>query len=232
MTLPAVWAIPLVAGSPREDMELRYMLRGLAKHHPGASPLVVGHRPRWYTGPHLDFRELPQGCKENKIRLKLAAACEATPGGVVFANDDHFLVKPFTGLNYYSGDLKLVDECLHGGPYKATIKNTAAVTGWHFKYFDVHTPLVIDSALFLSFCDQTQAHWAGRRTMLLKSYYAYYAGLLGTKYTDIKIDAPLDFIELVNLVQHREIFSTGDNFITRSLLRLWNSLYPERSPWE
>lgn len=223
MNLPTLWAIPLVK-SQHNDIEIFYMLRGLHKHHPEAEPLIIGHKPYWYKGRHIPHQDVI-GCKENKIRLKLNEAALLEPS-FVLANDDHFLLAPFDGRNYADRTLRDMDSYLFGGPYKNTIANTAALIGWDAPYFDVHTPMIIDSQRFL---ELSRYDWSHRNTMCLKSLYAN--GIEPVQFKDKKIDAAFDISELKELNKGRWIFSTSDNLYA-PMSRYLQLLYPERSPWE
>lgn len=226
--IPSTWVIPLGKGSHHNDIELMFMLRGLHTHHPEASSVVIGEKPVWYKGHHIPFREDTTGCKENKIRLKVLHAASLFPE-FVFSNDDHFLLKPFSGENYCQETLRFFDQLYFGGPYKKVINKTAKITGMDFPYFDVHTPIIINSDLFLKYCS---GEWDYHCSYLLKSFYAFHAGLTGTPFRDVKIDVPLDTSEIKNKINGHNIFTTDEKGVTSHLIRFWHQCYPVKSPWE
>lgn len=222
-----LWAFPLIP-SQHNDIEILYALRGLHMYHPDAEPVLIGHKPFWYKGRHIPHEHNSLGCKENKIRLKLLDAAHLSDQ-FIMSNDDLFLLAPFDGRNYADRTLRDMDGYLAGGPYKNTIANTASKIGWDAPYFDVHTPMIIDSALFIKFCNETE--WTGRNTHLLKSYYGHYAGLQPIPFKDKKYDAAFDVSELKELNKGRWIFSTSDNLFA-PITKYFQFIYPNKSPWE
>lgn len=226
--IPLTWIIPLGKGSRFNNIELMFMLRGVHMHHPDASPVVIGEKPVWYKGEHIPFREDITGCKENKIRLKVLEAAKLYDE-FVFANDDHFLLQPFSGDNYFQHNLQYFYDQLFGGPYKKCINATAKITGMSFPYYDVHTPIIINSELFLKHC---AGDWNYHCSFILKSFYAFYAGLDGTPYVDIRIDQPLDMAEIKQRISGRPIFTSGDDFFTNTLVKFLHQTFPTKSPWE
>ena len=229
--LPQRWLVPLGKGSTKNDIELMYMLRGLAKHHPEAEPLVIGEKPIWYKGEHIPYTDDVTGVKENNIRLKVLHYCKLNPcTQFVFSNDDHFLLAPFSGRNYYQHTLAYFSGLCFGGIYKQCIDNTIRVCGAQFPYYDVHTPIIIDSDLFIQHLSD---EWRKTSCCVMKTIYAYRSQLVGTPYVDAGLKSPHDIHEIRALLDGRIMFTINDPVaMTQGLMRYFAETYPVKSRWE
>jgi len=228
--LPARWVIPLgTGGNARSNIELLYMLRGLQAHHPEAVPVLIGEKPLWYKGEHIPLAEDPTNVKEENIRAKVREACNHY-SEFVFANDDHFLLAPFSGRNYCQHSLSYFSSLCFGGIYKLCIDNTIKIAGSDYPYYDVHTPIVINSELFKQHCSEA---WTRNRAMVLKTYYAYCCKLVGTAYIDAGLKSPHDLAEIRLLLDGRIMFTINDTVaITKGLMAYMAEVYPVKSRWE
>lgn len=76
--------------------EIRYSIRSVLKHHPGARVIVVGDKPDWYTGEHFDkpriSRRPHQAFKDCYSKIIHAAELLTQ---FVWMMDDVYWIKPF-----------------------------------------------------------------------------------------------------------------------------------------
>lgn len=235
------WILPLGQGSFHNDIECLYTLRGINKFHPSAEVTIIGEKPVWYKGDHIPYKENPLMCKEAKIFMKVLEAAKHYDE-FVFTNDDHFLLAPFDGRNYAQYNLSHFDQLLISGPYKKVINNTMAIAGETFPYYDVHCPIVMNSEMVMK---MSKRDWMQKKTFLVKSLYAYTAGLGSNNFSplpdtgvadtfafsDRKIDAAWDISELDTMLTGRWIFTTAEQ-LYEPMIRYLRRLYPERGRWE
>lgn len=196
-----------------EGVELRYAIRSIAKYFKDLTGcIVVGDKPEWYTGEHIPFGD-EFGRKEFSIYQKLIQV----QGTVLYSNDDFFALKPFDSSLpfYYSGKVKSYSgtDKRYRDLYRACLPN--------WLNFDVHAPMIIDTTKFEWICDRP-----------IKTYYANQNGLPGTEIFDLKITGKYLYSQYRNMIKGRPFFSTKDNEDCPNMLRLWNELYPEKSPYE
>ena len=120
----------------------------------------------------------------------------------IFANDDHFLMKPLTELPYYYS-CKLKD--FHG---------TAGDTFYRYvdttyrlfpdgNYFDIHTPMIVRR----EWMDLLQF----KKDVLFKSYYCNTAKVEGVQLPDCKINGHIRTEQIENYVKDRPFISTGES---------------------
>lgn len=130
--------IPLKSDNRYE--QLRLALRSICTHHDITDCVVVGGKPKWYTGKHIPFKDYgPVQAGEN-IRDKTIAGAELVQGEFMFANDDHILLEPLTET-YNKG---LLSGCLAqrrgNGTYTRLLRNTLDHYG-DVPNIDTHCPM-------------------------------------------------------------------------------------------
>ena len=117
-------------GSTHENMELRWSLRSLDKHCPGAVPVIVGTAPSWFKGESLPCEdESPR--KEKNIMRKVLAAIEArlVEGEFQISADDHFWIADtdLSKLPIYFREPILPDYTGEGNNYAKAMSGTRNV---------------------------------------------------------------------------------------------------------
>lgn len=198
----------------RGGLELRYAIRSLVKYFTPLSAIVlVGQRPSWYKGDFIPFDDIP-GRKEFSIYSKLMQV----QGKVLYTNDDYYALKPFDENlpNYCNGFMWQKRR-----PVDRTYRDLWACCPQHYVFYDIHTPMVIDTTKFT---------WAV--DMPIKTYYANQNNLQGTYLADCKISGAVSYDYIKNRIAGRPFFSTHDNAQNREMQRVLNELYPEKSQYE
>jgi len=86
-----------------ESEELRYSIRSVVKHLPHSNIWVVGDKPEWYSGNHI--QTIQNDTKYNNARNNLLAACDSSEisDSFILMNDDFFVMKPVEELKLYDG---------------------------------------------------------------------------------------------------------------------------------
>lgn len=196
-----------------EGAELRYAIRSMVKYFRDMTGcIVVGDKPHWYIGDHIPFHD-EFGRKEFSIYQKLMQF----QGVCLYSNDDFFALNYFGDNlpNYYSG--KVRDYSGKDKRYQDLYR--ACLPTW--LNFDGHWPMIINTTKF---------EWIVDRP--IKTYYANQNNLPGEPMGDLKIKGKYLYGDYKNMVKGRLFFSTKDNEDCPNMLRLWNELYPEKSPYE
>lgn len=144
-------AIPLADATPHNAIELRYSLRSLEAVYGHFNLVIIGNDPPgWIKNidllPHHDAPFVID--KENNIRRKFYAACDAINEPFLWSNDDFFVNSTWTHENilckgYLTGTF---NDCRSAG-YKFSINNTIKYIGHDWLDFDTHAPLWIDPKL-------------------------------------------------------------------------------------
>jgi len=67
---------------------------------------------------------------------------------------------------------------------------------------------------------------------VLKSLYAGFAGVHTVEITDLKINKPMQYGEIIAKLAGRKFFSIGDYGVCPDMKRVMNELYPQKSKYE
>jgi hypothetical protein len=207
---------PLGNLSPWQNNELRYSLRSFNPEQ----VVVIGEKPTWYTGEHYPF---PTGLwsKPKDIFLKTREMCKYAEE-FIFCNDDHFLLSPIESLpNYFSGPLRNFKR--GSQTFQRYVENTRK----RFPdglYYDIHTPLRIESAKFLQL--------SYREDVVMKSLYCNTFPGESVQMDDLKIDHHVRTEDIERLIQGRQFLSVGDNGLSRDMKEWLAKRFPTPSRWE
>jgi len=234
---------PLGTGSKWQNNELRYSLRSLSKISGIGDVFIVGEKPAWVQNViHIPCKDIPFR-KEYSIYTKIMAAVEdrRVSNCFLFMNDDHFCLQDMDVTeieNYASGTLEDEFNRRHGH-YKAACKNTLDMLevitndnlryfGDEFNYCDVHTPILY----WKGFWNGISKVIEPKTEYVLKSLYAGFAGVQTVEITDLKINKPMQYREIIAKLAGRKFFSIGDYGVCPDMKRVMNELYPQKSKYE
>jgi hypothetical protein len=221
--------IPLIKnGSKCNDLELTYCLRSIEKNLTEYRNIViVGHLPEIInteTVIHIPFKDGPN--KQANIRNKILAAFEDSRVSetILFANDDHFILRPFVATNfpyYFYGQLHQAAEkaARISGLYLSEAQNPT-------KQFDLHFMIVYKKSLFI----EAMRHYG--EDCSIKSIYCNHWHIEGVEYPDLKISSSLTYERIKKEIDGRSAFSIGDYGLTRVMKMVLQELYPEKSKYE
>jgi hypothetical protein len=221
--------IPIIKnGSKCNDLELIYCLRSIEKNLTGYRNIViVGHLPEIInpeTVIHIPFKDGAN--KQANIRNKILAAFEDSRVSetILFANDDHFILRPFTAPNfpyYFYGQLHQAAEkaARISGLYLSEVGNPT-------KQFDVHAPIVYNKEYF-----KEAMRYYGEDGSI-KSLYCNHWFIEGVEYPDLKINSNLMYHRIQQEIKDRLFFSVGDYGIGNNMKRVLAELFPNQSKYE
>jgi hypothetical protein len=180
--------------------------------YPDAEFILVGGKPNWYNGHHIEHIDYERVNKEQNIRDKVIAGSMGT-SKFLFANDDHILLAPITET-YHKGKLS---ETIKGrnpsGSYTRLLLNTMQ----HYDdvdNVDTHCPMWMDSEAL----QRTNFEWP-LFGLGFKTCYAQENGITSVFMQDCKVST---------IPTGRQWWSMTDDFDTRKL----SSIYQQPSKFE
>lgn len=168
-------------GSLHNNLELKYSLTTVKHFVKDAGRIfIIGEDP----GFEGDFTFYPfPDCGRNKqdnIRKKIEYTCglPEISDNFLFMNDDHFFNAPVEISKYpYYYSQYLLDKYEARkvpGHYKSAMRNTLEAHSlerqYFLKYFDIHTPIRYNKALFITV--MAEYDWGIKDGYIIKSLYA------------------------------------------------------------
>lgn len=230
--------IPLGSGSPWNDNELRYTLRGIEKHLKGYDKIyLVGNKPGWIQNVvHIHFREVHLCAQREKniCNKVLAAIDDGVSDEFMFINDDHFLLVDFTAENlpfFHGGPVKeKLQEVNPFNPYGKTIQNTIKLFGDQFNNYDIHCPVIFRKNDFKKVMECVD--WEKPYGYLMKTIYCHTYNVQGRFLKDCKINKGLTWEEIMHTINGRPFFSIGNAGLNDDMKAVLNDLYPNPSNYE
>lgn len=216
--IPDTLVYPLSEQAAWDHGELRYSIRSFCKYLHIARVIVVGYKPSWYTGEHLPFADGKR--KERNIFEKVCEAAKHTDC-FIFANDDHFMLRPDPIDYYYSRPLfaKVSDDW-----YGKQCKNTYDIFP-NGMFFDIHTPMIIESALIPRCYDWSKEY-------VFKSIYCNHNNITGVQMADCKIPGYMNYDRITEYCANRSFMSLGTGALSKDMKRWLQDRYPDPSPFE
>ena len=176
--------IPLLnSHNPADHEELRYALRSLTLQ--GVTRcILVGGRPKWYTGDHIPHADYNPKFKEQNIRDKVLLGASYIDGEFLYTQDDVYMMAPYAGVH----NKGLLSQTLQGrnahSSYYKSIANTIEAYG-DVLDTDTHGPVIMDSKA-VSVC---YSEWKDFG-QLFKTTYCHLNQVSSAYYPDAKIDTP------------------------------------------
>lgn len=206
----------------KNDTDLRFCLRSIEKYMPG-EVFIIGYRPDWLTNvTHIPYQDGHK--KQENIRGKILAACgdERVSDPFCFTNDDIYILSPIIDLPYY------YDGCLSKEPEKGAkpLCEALRTKGYETKNFDFHAPIIYEKEKF----KEAMSHFGG--SYVIKSAYCNYHRIEGVEIRDLKINSHLSYSRIMQEIQGRPVFSTGNYGMSEPMIKVLSDLFPYPSKYE
>lgn len=204
--------------------ELKYTLRGIEKYIENPEVVIIGDLPKWVKNvDHIPFKDKPElQWKEQNIFKKLLL----TDFDFLFFNDDHFLLEPFSADTYHFTGM--LSQTIYGHSFKYTIQNTIDSFGDIPSYFR-HAPVFVERILLDAIA---VLDWDKPWGYCIKSIYCHLKGVHGIDFPDLKIRHCMTEAAIKKAITGRPYFSTGNNAVNASMIKVLEELYPEISKYE
>lgn len=126
--------------------QLKYSIRSVCSYYDVDRVVLVGGKPDWYIGEHIDHEDYNgSGQKEKNIRDKTAAGARLINGDFLYTNDDFILFAPIRttfnkGLCSEVFNKHRTNGRRTDGSYARLIKNTWNKYG-DIPFTDCHCPM-------------------------------------------------------------------------------------------
>lgn len=226
--------VPFVRSANR-DKELKWAIKGFRKFLTGLRLIhVIGDKPvsdvNGTKVVNLSQEHYSSEWKEREIfkKLMLAVNSDWCSDPFLYANDDHFLLKPFSApeFPFFHSGVHLSPTI--AGSYAETVRNTKRLLGDPYTNFDVHTPILIYKNAFLKAFENVD--WKRRYGYCIKSVYVNRSELdVPVKYTpDCKlVRRQMTYEEIWEKIRGRELFSIGEHCLGGGMQEVFKELYEE-----
>jgi hypothetical protein len=169
--------------------ELRYSIRSVSESFPDANIWVVGGRPDWYTGNHI--QTLQNDDKYSNAIENLYAICNSKDisDSFVLMNDDFYIVKNIDSVLSYHGGLlsEKVDQYQRINPNSnytrklaATYKKIRSIGIEKPLDYELHVPMVMEK-------ENLRKSLSYGKNLLWRSIYGNLFDVGGEKMEDVKV---------------------------------------------
>jgi len=208
-----------------EGPELKYCLRSIEMFIEEPEVIIIGDKTAFKT-KHIPFKDNPEiQWKERNVFQKLLLMDD----DFLFFNDDFFLLKPFEPTYHFSGTIQQQKESYPiTNDFRKILQNTIHIYGDIPNFFR-HGPIFIEREKLEPL---TKLDWDLPWGYCTKSIYCHLNNIKGEDYPDLKVRVPLQTTQIVNLINGRPYFSTGDNAINQAMMNVLETLYPNKSRFE
>jgi hypothetical protein len=218
-----------------ENEELRYSIRSAVKNLPHDKIWVVGGKPDWYTGNHI---EVDQGkAKYTNARNSLKAICnsEDISDSFILMNDDFYIINKVDSVPYmYSGTLddkiEQREDIFSGNTYTTLLRKTlGSLSRKKLDFvldYELHVPMImekrkLEKVLMLS--------------GLWRSVYGNIFNVGGIQVKDVKVYDKKDKFHVnsydINNLESNYLSSNDDSFETIKSLIL-EERFPFKTVYE
>lgn len=197
---------------------LKYAIRSICQQHDVTRIVIVGHKPDWFTGFHVEHKDYPVDQIAQNIRDKTIAGAKYTSGQFIFANDDHFLLAPVSQPTHNKG---LLSECVANrnpnGSYTKLLQNTINLYG-DVPNVDTHCPMIMTT----EGVERTAFDWP-KWGLGFKTVYAQVNNLSSVYHPDNKT------YDVAKVDLSQPYFSTAAGCLNLQLLK---KIFTKPSPFE
>jgi hypothetical protein len=136
-----------------ENEELRYSIRSAVKNLPHDKIWVVGGKPDWYTGNHIQVNQTRSKYANARNNLKAVCSEEGISDSFILMNDDFYIINKVRSVPYmYSGTLddKIENRegTFNGNSYTTLLRETLGYLSRKKKSlildYELHVPMVME----------------------------------------------------------------------------------------
>lgn len=167
--------------SNREAYTLKFAIRSICQHNDIERCLLIGLKPKWYTGEHLPHKDYTSDYKEQNIRDKVMAGAQIMDE-FLFANDDHFMLAPYMGVHNMGTLSETLRNRQPNGSYTHLLQNTLSMFG-DVPNVDTHYPMMMNR----EGVQKTVFDWP-RWGIGFKTTYAYLNNIHSVYHPDNKVN--------------------------------------------
>lgn len=173
---------------PGENEELRYSIRSVVANMPHNKIWVVGSKPDWYSGDHIEVLQDSKKYDNARNNLRAIANSDEISDDFILMNDDFFVINKIDTVPYwYTGSIKSRVEAIKklrmpNNSYIRMLLNTRqTIIDYGIDEpldYELHTPMVMNKKKLLPILDM-DALW--------RSAYGNVYNVGGSMHDDIKV---------------------------------------------
>ena len=200
---------------PGDNEELRYSIRSAVKNLKFDNLWVVGGKPSWYVGNHLEV--IQNKAKYVNARNNLRAICNSPEisDSFILMNDDFYIIKKVDNVPYMHGGslfkkISRYKELTGDTRYVLMLKKTCANLSLKFGNdvldYELHVPMVMEKEKLLKIIEVPD---------LWRSRYGNVFNVGGIEMNDVKIYSSGVFakkISEVDILKYDYLSSNDDSF--------------------
>jgi hypothetical protein len=200
---------------PGNNEELRYSIRSAVKNLKFDNLWVVGGKPEWYVGNHLEV--IQNKAKYVNARNNLRAICNSTEisDSFILMNDDFYIIKKVDNVPYMHGGslfkkISRYKELTGDTRYVLMLKKTCANLSRRFDNdvldYELHVPMVMEKEKLVKIIEVPD---------LWRSRYGNVFNVGGIEMNDVKIYSSGVFakkISEVDILKYDYLSSNDDSF--------------------
>jgi len=182
----------LGSGSKYDDIEIKYSIRSVLKHHPDADIKIVGETPSWHTGEGITYvpdDDFPAVSKWRKMEVACTLFDE-----FIQMDDDFYLLKPLKPM-FYCQPYNMKHQAFMRGRgqtwYSKMVWSTADLFAKEPCYL-VHTPLPVISSNFLEMAENYPQRSVSPSLSVRQAYCVYEGSFKCKVRGDVKGYSPKD----------------------------------------
>jgi hypothetical protein len=200
---------------PGDNEELRYSIRSAVKNLKFDNLWVVGGKPSWYVGNHIEVAQ--NKSKYANARNNLRAICNSSKisDSFILMNDDFYIMNKVDNVPYMHGGLlsdkiKKYENLTGNTRYVLMLKRTLLSLSRRFKKdildYELHVPMVMEKEKLLSIIDLPD---------LWRSRYGNTFSVGGIEIEDVKIYSSGTLVKKsydINNLKYSYLSSNDDSF--------------------
>lgn len=205
--------------------ELKFALRSICKYQHHSRVILVGDRPDWYQGDHIQAADV-QGRPEFSVTSKILKGIKVATEDFILWQDDIYKLNYNPIKPVFCDTLEHAVATRHQARFYNIMRNTLDKFPDGL-YYGGHTPMIINGPRFK---DAVSELWS--KDMIPKTMYGNYAEIGGELVEDCKIRGTVCYDYAVKWIKDRDYFSTSHYGMNRDMVRLLNELFPEKCKYE
>jgi len=206
--------------------ELRYSIRSVVESFPDSNIWVVGGKPPWYIGNHINVKQVLTKYRNAIQNLKTICNSNEISEKFVLMNDDFYIIKNINSIETYHGGLlldkinlyqKLNSNSNYTRKLSATYKKIKSLGIDSPLDYELHVPMVMEKQKLKQILENNDQ-------FLWRSIYGNIFNVGGKQMEDVKVysKGPL-VLKSYNLNKEEHVYlssaDTSFDMILNSILR-------------
>jgi hypothetical protein len=216
--------------------ELRYSIRSVVESFPDSNIWVVGGKPSWYSGNHINIKQVLTKYRNAIQNLNAICNSNEISEEFVLMNDDFYIVKNINTIKTYHGGLlldkinlyqKINSNSNYTRKLAATYKKIKSLNIDSPLDYELHVPMIMEKKKLKQILQNNDQ-------FLWRSIYGNVFGVGGEQMEDVKVytKGPL-VLKSYNLKKDEHIYlSSADTSFDIILNNILKKQFTEKTKYE